>query len=285
MTQQELKEASLDTLKCIQQRYYQNKNISYPLEHNLLLSVQNTKLYQDPSFIILNTQNRKYKPNYNVFDMTTIACAYNMVQNLKLKNVCILNFASAIKAGGGWLNGRIAQEEDIMRKTTLFPSIASQNDFYQTHSKNNPFYSNNIIYSPYIDIFKNDYLEYVSPETISVITSPAINLTELKQGPLWNNLQVYNAVNNCNVIEIVMKERIKKILEVAIDNGQTNLVLGAFGCGVFGHNPIDVSEYFYYVLKQLHYEEYFENIYFAVYDKTPQKQTFNIFLNKFMKMP
>lgn len=40
------------------------------------------------------------------------------------KHIYILNFADAIKPGGGYLNGRNAQEECLCRQTLLYPTIS-----------------------------------------------------------------------------------------------------------------------------------------------------------------
>ena len=41
-----------------------------------------------------------------------------------------------------------------------------------------------------------------------------------------------------------MYSRIKFILDIAKDNHVDTLVLGAFGCGVFGQNPREVANIF-----------------------------------------
>jgi uncharacterized protein (TIGR02452 family) len=59
---------------------------------------------------------------------------------------------------------------------------------------------------------------------------------------------------------------------VAAKNNQKNIILGAYGCGVFKNNPKDVAEYFKVVLKEEGYEKLFEKIVFAIYDKDNDKK-------------
>ena len=92
---------------------------------------------------------------------------------------------------------------------------------------------------------KNDNFELIDPIKISVITSAAIN-KKVITGKLLSKIDAYNQNNNTDLIDLLMIEKIKKIIEVAILNEQKYLVLGAFGCGVFGNEPKKVAKYFKY---------------------------------------
>ena len=66
--------------------------------------------------------------------------------------------------------------------------------------------------------------------------------------------------------ESVLKTRFIKILKSAIANGKRNLILGAWGCGVF-KNPPDVNaRIFRECLDE--YSTFFDNIIFAIPDNT-----------------
>lgn len=55
-----------------------------------------------------------------------------------------------------------------------------------------------------------------------------------------------------------------------------NLILGAFGCGVFGNNPYLVADYFYDLLRD-EYNKRFRNVYFPV-PKSPDSKNYAAFL-------
>lgn len=72
----------------------------------------------------------------------------------------ILNFASAKNRGGGFLNGANAQEEALVRSSTLYPSLKSSTaePFYDLH-RHDPqagYYSHAMIYSPNVLLLRDD---------------------------------------------------------------------------------------------------------------------------------
>ena len=67
-----------------------------------------------------------------------------------------------------------------------------------------------------------------------------------------------------------MYRRIENMLAVAIAHEYKNLILGAWGCGAFGHDARRVAEYFYNLLVTKGYRNYFDNICFAIPDDAPQ---------------
>ena len=288
MTQEEYKEISLDTLnffgekQCEKVEYvngtYTTK--SCDLQKLLKKMIGGTRIYNDKSTYALPYKNFQSTPNYFVLNDTTIKGALFLFGGNN--KVGILNFASAIKAGGGWINGRVAQEEDIMRKTTLFPSLVIQDKFYKEHTKDNPFYSNTIIYSPNVYIMKDENFQYRALKEINVVTSAAVNLTDIKNNLILSNyLNDYNNKNNVDLVTEIMKKRMQRILLIFAENNIKNIVLGAFGCGVFGQDANNIANVWKYLLKDKHLEKYFDNIVFAVLDNSPNKCNYTPFENLF----
>lgn len=60
-----------------------------------------------------------------------------------------------------------------------------------------------------------------------------------------------------------MRERIERILTAFQVNQDENLVLGAFGCGVFKNNPVDVAQTFKELLSNK-FQYSFKRILFAI---------------------
>lgn len=200
-----------------------------------------------------NTQtNIFYEKDY------IINVAYKYKKDNPIKNVCILNFASAKNPGGGFLRGSMAQEESICYVSTLYHSLI-QSDMYEINKKNplNGIYNDIGIYTNEICIFKlnRDDVNYIDPVYPSVISCPAIN----KNHALTNNISENNIYGK-------MCDRIKLVFEIAKTHNVDILILGAYGCGVFGNNPKDIIEIFNGLIHN-DYENIFEQIIFAIPDK------------------
>ena len=204
-----------------------------------------------------------------VYNQDTCECAKRFIGQ---GSTCILNFASAKNVGGGFLNGSKAQEECICRLSTLYASIDSQKakEYYEYNRANSytmPTYSDYTIYSPCVQVFRDTNHNLLSePYTISAITSPAVNLHKA------SNLSQQQ-------IDKVMVNREEYILKVAVNEGVQNIVLGAWGCGVFGNKPLDVANYFKYLLFEKGYIKCFKNVSFAVHDRIGTN--YNTFLKVF----
>ena len=78
------------------------------------------------------------------------------------------------------------------------------------------------------------------------------------------NKKVYlEKTDNTTEYYAALLSRIKFLLTVAAENDVDTLVLGAFGCGVFGNNVVDVAKAF----MELIYRYNFSHIIFAIPDK------------------
>lgn len=192
----------------------------------------------------------------------------------KLNDCLVMNFASATSPGGGFLSGANAQEENLCRESTLYKSISSDeaNGMYSYNNRHsNPCKYNAMILSPNVCVFRNVKDELLDePFLTSVITIPALN----KNGGARNISQ--------DIIDEVMKERLRNMFIVATHFNYTNLILGAWGCGAFGHNPNIVSNYFYEILFDENFISYFDKIVFAILDKG-EMRNLNAFKEKFAK--
>ena len=190
----------------------------------------------------------------------------------KFENCLVMNFASATSPGGGFLSGANAQEEALCRESTLYKSLSSDeaDTMYAYNNRHrNPCKYNAMILSPNVCVFRNIKDELIDkPFQVSVITIPALN----KNGGARNIPQ--------KVIDEVMKNRLENMLVTAAHFGYKNLVLGAWGCGAFGHNPQVVAKYFYEVLIEKKFASLFKKIIFAILDRD-EKKNFKAFKEVF----
>lgn len=177
------------------------------------------------------------------------------------KKFAVLNFASAKYAGGGFLSGAVAQEEALARASSLYPMLKRCTEFYIKEDAKYPFYTDKIIYTTPIVIFKDDYGNIVSPVECDVITCAAPNYNK------------YNAGVDVNRHKDIIATRFTKVLMSAIENKQRNLILGAWGCGIFQNPPEINARVFGEVL--IKYAGYFDDVIFAI----PDMKNFTIFVD------
>lgn len=183
-------------------------------------------------------------------------------KNSNKTNMTVLNFASAKNPGGGFLRGRIAQEECLARSSNLYLSLKRFNrDFYKKNKEeNNPLYTDNMIFSRNLSFFKDTTYNLVSqPAICNVITSPAVNAGVARDRGVPDS-----------AIDTVMENRIRKIIYLAAQQHTDILVLGAFGCGVFKNDDKKVAKMFYKILEEEQMKYCFDEVIFSIYDN-PQK--------------
>ena len=190
----------------------------------------------------------------------------------RLENPCVMNFANAHNPGGGFLLGANAQEEALCRCSTLYASIKSDKaaEMYRYNNTHiNPVESDYMFLSKNVCIFRSEKYELLEqPFLAAVVTVPAPNR--------------YGAalLASGKTIAETMLRRIRILLRIAIKHGYRNLVLGAWGCGAFGNNPDDVSDYFTTVIIDEKYGLCFGEICFAVYG-APDSKNIVSFKNTF----
>ena len=76
----------------------------------------------------------------SILEISTLRCSRlltSIIHNTQTScRIGVLNFASAIKPGGGFMNGAQAQEESIARSSTLHPTLCTHvaQEFYRLHN-------------------------------------------------------------------------------------------------------------------------------------------------------
>lgn len=160
------------------------------------------------------------------------------------KNKAVLNFASYKTPGGRFLDGSTSQEEMLCHSSFLYNVLRAFPQYYSWNNlhKNRAMYRNRAVFTPGV-VFDE--------ETVcGVITCAAPNI---KAGRKYCNV---NDAENLRVLE----GRLEFIRDIAEENDIKTLIIGAFGCGVFGQNPEDVCD----AIKKAFSETSLHNIVVAV---------------------
>ena len=176
---------------------------------------------------------------------------------------CVLNFANYVTPGGCFLAGSKAQEEFLCHGSAMYNILSSRRCldlFYKPHIKheNEKLFSDDILYLKDVPFFSENTEKYPYNCFADIIVCAAPNLRHSNASPEY--------------VSTLLVSRIDKILASAAVNGIDNLVLGAFGCGIFANNPRMVSSVFNTLLNQK-YKNVFNNVIFAI----PGGENFEIF--------
>ncbi|MBR4387837.1 MAG: TIGR02452 family protein [Prevotella sp.] len=171
------------------------------------------------------------------------------------KKVAVLNYANNHSIGGAPFSAG-AQEESLCRCSTLLPCLeAMRAPFYLKHRNQYTLHemdfmgNDDLIYTPDVVVFKTDertipiYPQMMERESwykVNVITCAAPQMMSIAKIP--------------DNYEVMVRSRIKKILDVAAKEGNEVVILGAWGCGAF-KNPVEiVSRIFVNLVKNYNFE-------------------------------
>ena len=199
------------------------------------------RFYED-DFSLDEITTDKYITAIRMRDIDTFTAAVAATTD---KPPCCLNFASHKRPGGGYLSiidTRMpikTQEEDLFRRSNL-PEIMDRDvirAFYPLTGFQG-FYCSNVI------VNKDQRCDPVTPFKVSVITVPAVVNPRLEQMGL-------------------VEGRAKRILEIAVDNKEEILILGAWGCGVFHNDPNHIANLFVRMLRN-EFRGVFKEVVFAI---------------------
>ena len=234
-----------------------DKRTSIVAANNTLLITKNIKV---PTTIIIDFDQRiRYPENIitsqtkvGVVDMYTDECVEYLLDTGFCQNVCAMNFASRFRCGGGYLTGARAQEEDLCRVIpALYPSLSQV--YY-------PFNKDSILITPNLEIWRDGYYNVLTrPYKLSIVSASAQNLNSFHEKKGFDPVLIENILTS-------IFNNVKKQLPLT-----DTLVLGAWGCGVYGNNPEDIARIMNKVCKK--YGGLYKNIVFAV----PRGYNFDIF--------
>ena len=188
---------------------------------------------------------------------------YEAVKSYEWKRVAVLDFANYYSVWWAPFSAW-AQEESMCRCSTLYPCIntkENQINYYQKHYVEwNKWIIDNygwddIIYVPDVVVFKTD-----------------VSIPEILDRSDWFKTDVIVAAApefwrwypySQSKFKNVMRNRVKRILDVAYSEKVEVLILWAFGCGAFKNPPEIVAQIFKEELKN--YD--FETVEFAIHGR------------------
>jgi uncharacterized protein (TIGR02452 family) len=271
MSNNKLKKIAEETIEAINAEKYttpSGKIIS--IKKSLAYSIKLTKLYKpngasELEEILNYTSKISASPDIFITRESTLEAAARLAS----ENPCILNFASAKNAGGGFLRGSAAQEESIARSSALYPTLIRHPEYYEENKRsqkdNIGLYLDYAIYSPRVVVFRNDAGDWLEdPYVVSILTSPAPNRSAIMNDEINDIDDATHDETKELEIQEVLDRRMRQILSIMAAQGHRTIILGAWGCGVFGNDPLLVAELFKENLTKL---PFFDNVIFAIYDK------------------
>lgn len=154
-------------------------------------------------------------------------------QQYQGKKIAVLDFASYQSPGGKFMEGSSAQEESLCHVSTLYECLAAKKNYYtwNTQHKNHALYTNRALYVPNVVFDVNG----IHAEG-NVIACAAPNRSAFVRYNYGKDADEKN--------HMALESRIRFIKAVAEDNNVDVLILGAFGCGVFGQDQDETAALF-----------------------------------------
>ena len=144
--------------------------------------------------------------------------------------VGVLNMASMLAPGGGFLNGASGQEASLCMCTTLLPSLSDE--FY-------PLPDISAVYTPDVLVFRDEQAEdlekknrwFVDCVSGGTLRFPSITVDETTGRGSYSNDKDRDLVS----------EKMRAVMRIFQAKKVSKVVLGAWGCGAFGHPVGEVA--------------------------------------------
>lgn len=231
-----------------------------------------------------------HSPRIEVTGETTLQAARRLVLADPERPVLALNFASGTHPGGGFLGGADAQEESIARASGLFATLLRHPEYYERNcSCHHTLYTDHMILSPDVPVFRGfpdarceggsgaidaaaaEATLLEEPWTLSILTAPA---------PYVGGIEAHHNITPDRIRD-TMRRRIELVLTVAATQEYRRLVLGAWGCGAFGNDPDEVAPMFREAIELPCNRRAFDEIVFAILDRSPSRRFITPFLRAF----
>lgn len=152
-------------------------------------------------------------------------------RNPKASRVAVLNMASPLRPGGGFLNGATSQEESLCMRSTLYTAL--RDDFYRLPEFGGVWTPDILVFRAHHedapDLPKNERF-FVDVITSAMIRHPDVELDD-------DGLKRFVNEQDREITE----KKMRAVMRIAKGEGVRKLVLGAWGCGAYGGPVPDVA--------------------------------------------
>ena len=278
MSRQERLEIFEDTRKTYETHPGLRSAAAYSRKHQILTTEDMSVTDHSGDIIYLNEARIIVSPRRS----------FEAAMRYRDQKVCVLNFASASNPGGGVTKGASAQEECLCRCSTLFAALDTPemwDGFYLPHRRTgDPLHNDDCIYTPDVVIFKSDTeLPELLPEkdwcTVDIITCAAPNLRPRPSNAMNPGDGEKQTQLSPKQLQELHEKRMRRVMDLAVENGAEVLILGAFGCGAFQNPPRIVANALKTVVND--YRFCFKTVEFAVYCPPINDKNYKVFLDVF----
>lgn len=270
--------AANQTIEILERGFYEVAGQRIDIREDVKQSLAGSVLYRPDEFDkvfaspALQQETPAYRTTLAVQNATVLEAAGLLLE--AGGSIGCLNFASARNPGGGFLNGSLAQEESIAVSSALYPTLMQHFEMYEfNRARETSLYSDYMIFSPGVVFFRDDRGELLrQPFRLSIVTSPAVNVGAIKT----------NRPHELAAVEATMLRRMEKVLSLFVHHGVRHLLLGAWGCGVFQNNSVDIARWFaHFLAPGRKFDGRFDCVVFAVYDRGDDLPNFSAFQRQF----
>jgi len=163
----------------------------------------------------------------------------NAAQKIQTEEKCkllTLNMCSDRQPGGGYLNGAMAQEENIFYRSTASRMI---------NPRDYPLAQFSAIYTPQVHVFRTDEKFEVMDEGFDIDLISMAAERSSKKNPVTMDL---------------VENKIHALFRICQHLKYEYLLLSAWGCGAFHNNPVMVATAFKKIIPMYN----FKKVYFAI---------------------
>ena len=256
LNRSELRTIAAETISISKSGKYLTAEGNIPIDISVAVAacVKNTRVISPVELNVISGNSGGGAAEISVISRTTLDAAQALMKETG-RTPAILNFASARHPGGGFINGSMSQEEDIAYRSALYAALSSRPAYYSESLSNlsDGLYFDKAVYTKGLVVIRDGNYGLSEPWLCDCVTTPAPN----------RGAALEHGVSEAK-IAAAMKRRIDLALRTFILNGNQDIVLGAFGCGVFKNLPEPVAECFRKALFGDGLIAHFDRVLFAI---------------------